>query len=62
MQFNFEKLKVYRKSLEFVREVYNLTRKFPKDELFGLSDQIRRAAVSIVLNIAEEPEKNMAAF
>lgn len=51
--FVFEKLRVYQKALEFVDKVYALTRLFPKEEKFGLIDQFRRAAVSIVLNIAE---------
>ncbi|MCA8912735.1 MAG: four helix bundle protein [Planctomycetes bacterium] len=36
-----------------VKEVYGLTRKFPKDELYGLTSQIRRAATSVPMNIAE---------
>lgn len=51
--FNFEKLEVYHKSLEFVEEVYSLTKVFPKEERFGLVDQLRRASISIVTNIAE---------
>ena len=51
--FEFEKLRVYQKALEFVDMVYQLTITFPKVERFGLIDQFRRAAVSIVLNIAE---------
>ena len=51
--FEFEKLRVYQKSLEFVDKVYVLTRTFPKEERFGLIDQFRRASVSLALNIAE---------
>ena len=51
--FEFEKLRVYQKALEFVDKVYAITRTFPKEERFGLIDQFRRAAVSIALNIAE---------
>ena len=51
--FEFEKLGVYQKALEFIDQVYALTRTFPKEERFGLIDQFRRAAVSIALNIAE---------
>jgi four helix bundle protein len=53
MGFNFEELDVYQKSIEFVDQVYSLTNHFPKDELFGLTKQFRKAAVSILLNIAE---------
>lgn len=50
---NYEKLIVYKRSLDVVDYVYELTNKFPKEELFGLTSQLRRAATSIVLNIAE---------
>lgn len=50
---NFRKLKVYEKALAFSTTVRVVTRKFPKDELFALISQFRRAADSIVLNIAE---------
>lgn len=49
---NFRKLKVYEKALSFSKTVRVVTRKFPKDELFALTSQFRRAADSIVLNIA----------
>ena len=54
-----EKIKTYRdlivwsKSIDFVTMVYELTRKYPKDELYGLTLQIRRCAISIPSNIAE---------
>lgn len=50
---NFRKLKVYEKALQFTKTVRSATRTFPKDELFILTAQFRRAADSIVLNIAE---------
>ena len=50
---NYENLKVWQKSIELVDLIYRLTRNFPKDEVFGLTSQIRRATVSIALNIAE---------
>ncbi len=51
--FNFEKLEVWRKAIEFADQIYILTRSFPDSERFGLANQMRRAAVSISSNIAE---------
>ena len=51
--FNFEKLDVWQKAIGFADLVYNYTRHFPADERFGLTNQMRRAAVSISSNIAE---------
>jgi four helix bundle protein len=51
--FNFEKLDVWQKAIDFADLVYNRTRAFPADERFGLTNQMRRAAVSISSNIAE---------
>ena len=48
-----ENLDVWAKAVEFVVSVYRITEPFPKDEKFGLTSQIRRAAVSIPANIAE---------
>lgn len=50
---NFRKLDVYTKSLDLVEDVYILTKGFPKEEIFSLTSQLRRAVISIVLNIAE---------
>ena len=52
--FFYRKLLVYQKALLQVKEVYTLTKKFPAHEQYGLSDQIRRAVISIPSNIAEE--------
>lgn len=52
-KFNFEDLKVYQEALIFTEVVYSLTKKWPNEELYGLTNQLRRAAVSICLNIAE---------
>jgi four helix bundle protein len=50
---DFRKLKVWRKSHELILEVYGATATFPKEELYGLTGQIRRAASSVPANIAE---------
>jgi four helix bundle protein len=51
--FNFEKLDVGKKAIDFADLVYNHSRNFPSDERFGLTNQMRRAAVSVSSNIAE---------
>lgn len=51
--FNFEKLEVWQKAITFADFVYSVTRSFPDEERFGLTNQMRRAAVSISSNIAE---------
>jgi len=51
--FNFEKLDTWNEAIAFADLVYSLTRKFPDEERFGLTNQMRRAAVSISSNIAE---------
>jgi four helix bundle protein len=50
---SFKDLIVWQRSMELVKEVYKITRKFPRSEGFALSSQLRRAAVSIPSNIAE---------
>ena len=50
---NFKSLKVWQKSHELTLAVYKATTNFPKDELYGLTSQIRRASASIPANIAE---------
>ena len=55
--FNFENLMVWQKAHQFVLAVYSATRSFPKEELFALTSQFRRAAVSIEANIAEGYKK-----
>lgn len=49
----FKNLQVYQKALAFTKSARETARKFPKDELFGLTSQFKKAADSIVLNIAE---------
>jgi len=50
---SFEDLTVWKDARKFTNKIYNLTNKFPKEELYGLTSQIRRATVSIMSNIAE---------
>lgn len=49
----YKKLIVWQKSMDLVIEIYDLTEKFPKSEIYGLVSQMRRCAVSIPSNIAE---------
>jgi four helix bundle protein len=51
--FRFEKLAVWQRAIEHAGNVYTITRDFPDDERYGLTSQMRRAAVSISSNIAE---------
>lgn len=51
--FNFEKLDVWRRSVDFAAFVYDVTKGFPSDEKFGITSQMRRAVVSVSSNIAE---------
>src|SRR5437763_13709734 len=64
--FNFEKLDVWQKAIDFADLVYNHTRAFPAEERFGFTNQMRRAAVSISSNIAEGtsrlPQTDFARF
>jgi len=48
-----KELKVYQKAMDFVTEIYRLTNLFPSEEKFGLTSQMRRAAISIPSNIAD---------
>lgn len=53
MASDHEKLKVWQKAMVLVTDVYQATRNFPKEEVYGLTSQLRRAAISIPSNIAE---------
>ena len=50
---SYKELIVWQKSVELVEHIYHLTKKFPKEEVYGLVSQMRRASVSIPSNIAE---------
>jgi four helix bundle protein len=50
---SYRDLVVWQKAMDFVAEVYRVTRHFPKEEQYGITSQLRRAAVSIPSNIAE---------
>ena len=49
----YEQLRVWQESMSLVKEIYKLSSKFPREELYGITSQLRRAALSIPLNIAE---------
>ena len=51
--YSFEKLEVWKEAKDFTKTIYTITSKFPENEKFGLTSQIRRASVSICSNIAE---------
>lgn len=51
--FRFEKLEVWQEAIAFADDVYRMTRPFPREEQYGLTSQMRRAAVSVSSNIAE---------
>jgi len=59
---SFEDLLVWQKSINIAVEVYKLTSKFPKEEIFGMTSQLRRASTSISLNISEGSVKSTATF
>jgi four helix bundle protein len=53
MKRPYQDLVAWKKAMELVTKVYQATQQFPKDEMYGLTSQLRRAAVSIPSNIAE---------
>ena len=50
---NFKDLRIWQEAVLFAEQIYKITKEFPKDELYGIVNQMRRAAVSIPSNIAE---------
>jgi four helix bundle protein len=57
MTFRFLKFPVYQDIKKYIGELYALSAKFPKEEQFGLTSQLRRAATSVALNIAEGSDR-----
>jgi four helix bundle protein len=55
---NLKELKIWNKALDLTVEIYKATEKFPKEETYGLTSQIRRAAVSVPSNISEGAGRN----
>jgi four helix bundle protein len=51
--YGFEKLGVWQANRQFAKKLYKLTASFPKEELFGITSQIRRASISVSCNLAE---------
>jgi len=60
--FKFEELAVYWKAIDFIDKVYALTREYPNEEIFCLTSQLRRAAISVSLNIAEGSSRTKKDF
>ena len=56
--FSFEKLNVWIDSKELIKLIYKVTKDFPSEEKFGLTNQLRRASVSIASNLAEGTSRN----
>ena len=55
---NLKELKIWNKAIDLTVDVYKATEKFPKEEVYGLTSQIRRSAVSIPSNISEGAGRN----
>ena len=55
---NYKDLKVWQKSVDFAVKIYKITKEFPKEEMYGLTSQLKRTAVSVPSNIAEGAGRN----
>lgn len=53
MARDFTDLEIYRLAEELIIDIYKITKKFPKEEVYGITSQLRRAVVSVAINIAE---------
>lgn len=62
MSFSFEKLDIYKKAVEFANDIYEITKDYPKSEIFGITNQLRRASLSMSLNIAEGSGRSKKEF
>jgi len=62
VDFNFKSLQVYQRSRKLSRKVYQLTETWPKEFVYDISSQFRRAAISILLNIAEGSGRSKSDF
>jgi four helix bundle protein len=60
LKLNHKNLNVWKLSISFIKDIYKLTEKFPKSEIFGITNQMRRASVSIASNIAEGASRKSA--
>lgn len=61
-KYNFENLEVYQLARELLKNIYKICVKFPKEELFVLTTQLKRAGISVVLNIGEGSIKSKKEF
>lgn len=59
-KYSFEKLDVWQQSRELVKDIYDLTKGFPREEKYGLTSQIRRATISVSSNLAEGAARKTA--
>ena len=57
MAFRFQNFPVYKDTRNFITNIYKITKNFPSEEQFGLVSQLRRAAISIALNVAEGSDR-----
>jgi len=61
MNRGFKNLKVYQLAYQLAMEIFEISKKFPKEETYSLTDQIRRSSRSVCSNIAEDIQKTLQA-